>query len=71
MGQSRELRLMYIGKVFCESAGDNDSTTNALATLGDVMQNKNDPICVALPKVAKASVPYFIEYSVHFFTFLH
>jgi hypothetical protein len=50
-----------LAKFFCESAGDNDSTTLVLATFGDVTQNKNGPIWVALPKVAKASVPYFIE----------
>jgi len=30
-------------------------TVLALATLGDVTRNRNNPICVASPKVAKAS----------------
>jgi hypothetical protein len=29
-------------------------TLLALATLGDATKNRNDPLCVALPKVAKA-----------------
>jgi hypothetical protein len=30
------------------------TTVLALATLGGVTKNRNDPICVTLPKVAKA-----------------
>jgi len=28
----------------------------ALATLGDLTKNRNDPICVTLPRLAKASM---------------
>jgi hypothetical protein len=50
------LRIVYIDKV-CEQNRQRQQheTVLALATLGDATRNRNNPICVALPKVANAS----------------
>ncbi len=47
------LWIIYIGKV-CKRNGQQQrhETVLALATLGDVTRNRNNPICVMLPKVA-------------------
>jgi hypothetical protein len=37
------------------SATVTGATVLALATLFDMVQNRNDPICIVLPKVAKVS----------------
>ncbi len=37
------------------TTSDSDTLVLALATLDSKTKNRNDPICVALPKVAKAS----------------
>jgi hypothetical protein len=42
-------------------------TVLALATLVDATKNRNDPICVALPKVAKASEKRNIASQYHHF----
>jgi len=43
-----------------DNATDNTSNSNmlvlGLASLGSMTKNRNDPICVMLPKVTKASI---------------
>ncbi len=48
----------YFGKKIGDSADIDNKVTEyvlALATLGDATRNRNNPICVTQPKVAKAS----------------
>ncbi len=49
------LRIVYIGDVILvKTSATVTEYVLALATLGDAPRNRNNPICVALPKVAKA-----------------
>jgi hypothetical protein len=52
----RALRITYIGEV-CKQNRERQrhETVLALATLGDMTRNRNNAICVSLPKVANAS----------------
>jgi hypothetical protein len=47
-------------KLVGDNASDNTCDSNklllGLATLGSMTKNRNDPICVMLPKVTKASI---------------
>ncbi len=57
------LRIIYIGNICLQnyqqqqhkSVTLGDVTVLALATLGGASRNRNNPICVVLPKVARAS----------------
>jgi hypothetical protein len=49
------LRLIYIGKYFGDRDRQQADYVLALATLGSATKNRNDPISVTPPKVAKAS----------------
>jgi len=57
--------IVYIGKV-CKRNHQRQwhETVLALATLGDATRNRNNPICVVPPKVAKASKKGLLRVSV-------
>jgi len=63
MAKSCILMIIYIGNVILAkklaTATDIDNKVTeyvlAFATLGDATRNRNNPICVTQPKVAKAS----------------
>ncbi len=46
----------FVGETVMRQLNVTITTLLALVTLDDTTKNRNDPICVAMPKVGKASI---------------